>query len=252
MEEKIYYTNSRGNKLCGLLSNPTSQHDRPIIILSHGFDSSKESGTIKKLQERFNEQGISTFRFDFLGHGESDGNLEDLTISESIDDIERAINYLKQQGYTKIGLFGTSFAGTACLIVSSKNPDLIVLLLKSPVSNAAEIVQARKNFEEWQQRGYKIYKSKNGIEVKLTFDLYKDYLKHDGYEAAKKIKIPTLIVHGNKDQAIPIDQSTKTANLINNCKLEIIQGADHVYSNPEDSEKALNLLTKFVLQNFSK
>jgi pimeloyl-ACP methyl ester carboxylesterase len=41
------------------------------------------------------------------------------------------------------------------------------------------------------------------------------------------IKVPTLIIHGSKDIAVPVEQSKRTAELIPGSQLEIIEGAGH-------------------------
>lgn len=250
--EKVYFKNSKGNNFCGILSNPTLGKEKPIIILCHGFSSSKDSRTYKKLEEMLNNHQISTFRFDFFGHGESEGKFEDITISEAVDDILNAISFLKKQGYSKIGLIGSSFGGISSIMAASKTKDLFVLALKSPVSNYKEIEMAtktEKQLKEWRGKGYTYYISGDGRKLKLNYTFFEDFESNNGYEAARKIKIPTLIVHGDEDESVPIEQSRKTANLIQDCKLEIIEGADHRYSNSEDFEKMLSLISSFVIKN---
>lgn len=252
MEKKIYFKNSKGNKLCGILSNPISNKKQPIIILSHGFSTSKNSRTYLRLQNILNKHQISNLRFDFFGHGESEGKIEDITISEAVDDILNAIKFLKNQGYTKIGLFGSSFGGIASLITASKTDDLFLLVLKSPVSNYEEkeiATKSKKELEDWKNKGFRYYVSGDGRKLKLNYTFFKDFKNNNGYKAAKKIKIPTLIVHGDNDETVPIEQSKKTANLIKNCKLEIVKGADHRYSKPKDFEKMLDLISNFIVQN---
>ena len=252
MEEKVYFKNSKGLKLCSILSNPTSSKEKPIIILCHGFSASKNSHTYVRLQEILNKYQISTFRFDFFGHGESEGKFEDITISEAVDDILNAIKFLKNQGYTKIGLVGSSFGGIASLMAASKTDDLFILALKSPVSNYEEkeyATKSKEELEEWRNRGFRYYVSGDGRKLKLNYTFFEDFKNNNGYEAAKKIKIPTLIVHGDNDESVPIEQSKKTASLIENCKSEIIEGADHRYSKPEDFEKMLDLISKFIIES---
>ena len=58
MQEKSYFSNSKGNKICGILSNPTSELSTPVIILCHGFTTSKNNFTNTKLEKMFNEQKI--------------------------------------------------------------------------------------------------------------------------------------------------------------------------------------------------
>jgi len=83
----------------------------------------------------------------------------------------------------------------------------------------------------------------------LNYSFFEDAKNNNGYEAAKKIKIPTLIVHGDKDESVPVEQSIKTAKLIENCKLEIIKGSDHYYSKPEDFDKMIKLVVDFIVEN---
>ncbi len=252
MQEKIYFSNSKGNKICGILSNPTLELSAPVIILCHGFTTSKDSFTNIKLEKIFNEQKIATFRFDFFGHGESEGDFENITISEAIDDILNAIKYLKEKGFSKLGLVGSSFGGISSLVAASKTDDLFVLALKSPVSNYLDKElqkRPKEEIEKWKSDGYVVHTNGKGEKKKLNYSFFEDFKNNDGYEAAKKIKIPVLIVHGDKDESVPIEQSKKTADILEDCKLEIITGADHTYTNPADFEKMLGLISKFVIEH---
>jgi pimeloyl-ACP methyl ester carboxylesterase len=247
MQEKIYFSNSKGNKICGILSNPTSELSASVIILCHGFITSKDNYTNTKLEQIFNKQKITTFRFDFFGHGESEGNFENITISEAVDDILNAIKYLKDKGFSKIGLVGSSFGGTASINAASKTNELFVWVLKCPVSNylERELQKPKEETEAWKNKGF-VYKN-NG--KKLNYSFFEDIKNNDGYEAAKKIKIPTLIVHGDEDKTVSVEQSKKTTSLIENCKLEIIDGAGHKFNNPGEFEKMLDLISKFIIKH---
>lgn len=252
MKEKLFFEDSKGNKLCGILSNPTSDKNKAIIILCHGLASSKESRTYTSLETLLNKNSVSTFRFDFFGHGESEGKFENLTITKAVDDISKAIKTLKKLGYKKIGLMGSSFGGIAGIMAASKIKGLIVLALKSPVSNYEEktnLTETKTELNNWKAIGYRYYEYNEGKKLKLGYAFLKDFKNNDGYKAAKKIKIPTLIVHGDKDESVPVEQSIKTSKIIESCKLEIVKGADHQYSNPKDRERMLKLISKFIIKN---
>lgn len=252
MNEKIFFENSKGQKLCGILSNPTSLKDKPVIVLCHGFSTSKDGRTYVRLEEILNNSGISTLRFDFFGHGESEGKFEELTLSEAIDDIQKAIKLLKDAGYTKIGLFGSSFGGMASIVTASDTHDLYVLALKSPVSDYLGILLARiseQELKDWKKDGVIHFTGTESEHLKLNYSFFEDTTNISAYDMARKIKIPTLIVHGNKDETVPVEQSKKTADLIENCQLKIIEGGDHTYSKAQDFEKLLDLVSKFIIQN---
>ncbi len=252
MKEKLYFEDSNGCKLCGVLSNPISATDIPITILVHGLGSNKNSQTYLRLEEVLNSSNIASFRFDLYAHGESQGNFAQLTFSRTIDDMLSAIKFIKGLGYSQIGLTGSSFSGIAALITASRTDDLALLALKSPICNYRKMVAVKRPagyVDSWEQRGYTYWISSDKKRLRLNYSFYEDSEHHNGYEAAKKIRIPTLIVHGNKDDSVPVEQSIKTAKIIKNCHLEIIKGADHNYSNPEHFERMIGLISEFVVNN---
>ncbi len=250
-QEKVYFKNSKEDRLCGILSNPTGDKERQVIIFCHGFNSSKESKTNIALQKKLNNGKISTFRFDFFGHGESDGKFEDITISEGVDDTLNAIDFLKKQGYSKMGLFGSSFGGITSVMTASKTDNLSMLALKSPVSNFKEILVSElgEDIKKWKKRGYRHHIDRSGEKKRLNYSFFKDSKNNNGYQVAEKIETPTFIVHGGDDVAVPVSQSTKISGFIKNCKLEIINGADHWYSKEGEFEKMVNLVSEFIIHN---
>ncbi|NQT79941.1 MAG: alpha/beta fold hydrolase [Candidatus Aminicenantes bacterium] len=251
MKEKIFFTTKKGNRICGILSNPTSLKEKPIIILCHGFSTGKDGRTYVRLEEILNAEEISTFRFDFFGHGESEGKFEEITTSEAVDDVLNAIQFLKESGYIKIGLVGSSFGGLASIITASKIKSLYVLALKSPVSDYESMAVEWNNKYEikiWEEKGFIDVNGVDGERRRLNYSFYEDAKRIYGYGAAKKIKIPTLIVHGDKDETVPIEQSQRTAGLIKNCRLETIKGGDHTYTKAEHFEKMLDLISRFIFE----
>ncbi|MAG47838.1 hypothetical protein CL617_04485 [archaeon] len=250
MQEKIYFENSKGDKLCGILSS--SNKENPLIILSHGFASSKESSTNIELEKVLNENNISTFRFDFYGHGESEGKFENITISEGVDEVLNCVKFLKEKGYKKLGLVGGSFGGIVSILAASKlGNGIYLLVLKCPVSNHMEELITkgyRISPEKWKEKGFLEYQ-KN---LRLNYSFYEDSVNIDGYKAAESINIPTLIVHGDKDEAVPVEQSKKVSKIIKDCKLEIIEGANHRFSEEKDFNKMIKLISEFIIKNIKK
>jgi len=63
---------------------------------------------------------------------------------------------------------------------------------------------------------------------KGLFDCIKQFSETDFTEDLKKIDVPTLIIHGDDDQIVPIEASAKlSSNLIKNATLKIYPGAPH-------------------------
>ena len=252
MLKKVYFKDSQGIELCGVLSGKKEDFSAPIMILCHGFTTSKDNSTNNKLEGILNKDNIATFRFDFFGHGESRGDFSEITISKAVDAILQAIKYIKTLGYYNIGLFGSSFGGMSSIITASKTEDLSLLVLKSPVSDYFEVETMRrnkKNINEWQNKGYVIHKNSKGEERKLKYSFFEDIKNNNGYEVAKNINIRTLIIHGNLDNVVPIEQSKKISKIINDCELKVISGAGHKYSNPGEFNEMINIASNFISNN---
>ena len=252
MQEKIWFKNSKGDKLCGILSGTKAQYNGPVIILCHGLGTNKDNRTNKRLEEILNKNNIATFRFDFYGHGESDGKFENVTASEAVGDVLKASDFLRKMGYEKIGLIGSSFGGITGLLAAPKIKKLFVMAFKCPVSDypASKLEQLGKSgIDEWKKKRYIFYKTWDGRALKLKWSFFEDLKNNIVYESAKKINVPVLIVHGDKDDTVPIGQSIKTARLIKNCRLEIIKGADHFLSKQKDFEKCIKLISNFIIKN---
>ncbi|MFS2003144.1 alpha/beta fold hydrolase [Duganella sp. CT11-25] len=64
--------------------------------------------------------------------------------------------------------------------------------------------------------------------IKNAYDCIKQFSETDFTEDLKKIDVPTLFVHGDDDQIVPIDASAKAAvKLVKNATLKIYEGAPH-------------------------
>lgn len=222
MEEKVFFKDSEGNKLSAILSNPNKDQSQ-IVILCHGLNSTKDGSTNKGLKDTFEKHKISTFRFDFFGHGESEGKIEDRSVSKFVDGILKAIKHIKDLGFKKIGICGTSFGGLSAVIAASKSSDLKVMALKAPGMG-----QKERNLPN-----------------------YKDDFEIKGWiKAGKEVNIPTLIVHGSEDKDIELKFGEELSKSIRSSKLIVFDGADHRFSKKEDYDKSVKKISEFIIKNF--
>ena len=249
MEEKVFFKNANGSKLCGVLSDPTGDKTKTIVIICHGYNSSKDRPSYTSFSSKLYELGIASFRFDFFGNGESEGKIEDLTFSEAVEDIHLSIQYLKTLEYTNVGLFGSSFGGTAALIAASKTNELSFLSLRCPIPNYEDRAKQKLGAEtivQWKRTGF-LYNEEDKVNMKYSF--YEDFKNNDGYEAAKKVLIPTCIVVGDADEFVPIEQIYKIQPLLQKLELTVISGADHQFTNKEHNKHMFETLMKFIMKH---
>ncbi|MEX0621446.1 MAG: alpha/beta fold hydrolase [Candidatus Woykebacteria bacterium] len=201
-QQKISFKNSLGLTLAALLEG--ERRDVPVVVMCHGYGSSKNSTSTTGLSSELVKKGITTFRFDFTGCGQSEGKLADLVPSQGLDDLKSAISHM---GFGDFALYGSSFGGHVSIWYASKDP-VLALALKAPVSDYADVVS-----EEISDRRKKF--------IEDTRDL-------DLYEKAKNIKSPVLILHGDADDVVPIGQSKKLIKHIGGeAKLEVLRGTSH-------------------------
>lgn len=252
MEEALTFADRQGHRVAAVLATPPAPTDR-AVLLCHGFLSGKNSTTNKALTRSLTDQGIATFRFDFFGHGESEGPFENLTVTIALGQALAALDWLAARDYQRIGLIGSSFGGFVAILAASQTPGLACLGLKCPVVDFAEVLR-----REFGELGLARWKTCDEIPdvtggptpVRLRYALYENCREYDGYKAAARITIPTLIVQGAKDELVPLHQSSRLMEALRGTRhLEIIPGADHTFTRGEDFKKMTTLLADWMVKH---
>jgi pimeloyl-ACP methyl ester carboxylesterase len=90
-------------------------------------------------------------------------------------------------------------------------------------------------FEQWREQGFTIY---NGQRLNVTL---LDELENINVPAAvRKIGCPVLILHGDADEVVPVDEAYELNDCLANAKrLSILKDADHRLSNPAVLQRAV-------------
>lgn len=251
MEKKLELNLTDQLKTSVVLATPEGSTSR-AVLLCHGFMSSKESETNRTLTPRLLSKRIAACRFDFFGHGESDGPFSRLTLTQCLEQTEGMIRWLNENGYTEVGLVGSSFGGLVAVHTAARHPALFAVALKCPVSDYPPIWRAQlgeTGMSHWKESGILAIATPHG-KARLDYAFYEDQLKYDTYRAAAQIKPPTLIVHGEADEYVPFDQSLRlfdTLRLPNDQReMEAIPGANHEFSKTEDFERMITRIEKWI------
>jgi non-heme chloroperoxidase len=78
---------------------------------------------------------------------------------------------------------------------------------------------------------------------KGTFDCIKAFSETDFTEDLKRMDVPTLIIHGDDDQIVPInDSALLAAALVKDSKLKVYPGAPHGLCSTRKDEVNADLL----------
>ncbi len=252
-ERRIHLEVSPGEKTTLVLAEPGSP-TKQIVLLCHGFLSDKESGTNLALSRRLLPENIATCRFDFDGHGEQNRPLKEMRMSRCLNQVEAILDWLPTQGFTQIGLLGSSFGGLIALHGAARK-NLSVLALKCPVSNYPPLWRDRlgeAGMRFWKENNLLTFAGLDG-RAQLEYEFYEDLLQYDTYKEAATIQAPTLIVHGDADEDVPYSQSEQLFEVLHCEKVfETIEGADHPFTKAPDFEQMLKHLFKWFTAHLKK
>jgi uncharacterized protein len=237
-EEKVAFSTSSGKTLAGTLHHSLDEFRRGTVILCHGMDSNRNSEKLVHLGRVLARRGIVTLRFDFAYVGESSEKFADITYSGEVEDLRAACSFMRDRYAGKIGVLGSSMGGTVALLFAAEEPDIAALVaIAAPVHPEAfpRRILNPKQLQRWRERGFTFY---NGRRLNLA--LLEDLETIDVLQAARKVACPVLIIHGEADEVVPVEEAHElNACLSGRKKLMIMKGADHRLSDPVKMQQAL-------------
>jgi len=116
------------NGVVGTLNQPVGVTDAPVVLMLHGFGSSKDEvgNMYARLADALAKRGVGSLRIDFRGFGKSDGDTGMTTISAQVEDALLAHAYLAGLPWVdaeRIGVIGFSLGGGVSTIAAAEHPD---------------------------------------------------------------------------------------------------------------------------------
>ncbi|MEU6351917.1 alpha/beta fold hydrolase [Streptomyces sp. NPDC047072] len=198
----------------------------------HGFTSNRlDLPDFVRMSRLLEEIGIASVRFDLSGHGESDGDLFDVTITGETAETRAVIQTVRTFDFVdgeRIGLVGMSMGGVVAGIVAAEEPGIGALCLWSPTAVApAEIgkgyLKGRSLAAEIEEKGYfdadGHRMSAAHVEDIATLDVSGRSGRYGG---------PVHILHGDKDDIAPLEHARRhLEHYDGNAELQVVESADH-------------------------
>ncbi|BBF43654.1 lysophospholipase L2 [Lachnospiraceae bacterium KM106-2] len=223
----------------------------PIAILFHGFtgDIGDEPDHVyQKISNQLNHVGIATIRFDFNGHGKSDGDFRAMNLFNELNDAIAILSYVRKLDFvTDIYLIGHSQGSVVAGMLAGYYNDVIAkLVLLAPAATLKTDALAGKCMDA-------VY-DPNHIPETVDVDggnhlvgghYFRIAKSFPIYEVTAQFKGPSLAIHGIFDQIVNADASRKYHKTLSNCQLELLHNLDHgLYG--EDQAHMLTLITDFL------
>ena len=121
----VQFLTSDHVRLSGLLYG----RGKTMVICSHMLHTSKIIWGGSGIPQRLAVLGYQVLAYDFRGNGDSAGSVDVLALDV---DLRAAVDFVHQQGATKIVLLGASMGGTASLKVAAEEQVTAVISLSGP------------------------------------------------------------------------------------------------------------------------
>jgi dienelactone hydrolase len=242
------------------------------VIICHGFKGFAHWAFFPYLARKLADQALTAITFDFSGSGigpdrESFAQAEAFaanTFSRELEDLELLEEYARRKKWIdgKFGLLGHSRGGGMAILYAAAEGSMVGSLVTwSAISYPNR--WSPQDVVTWRTRGYAdITNSRTGQVMKLGTDLLDDVELHGKTKvnieaAAKKIKVPWLIVHGTADETVPSAEAEHLHSLSKGVStLRLIEGANHGFDarHPLDEvppvlEKVVAETAKFFVRN---
>ena len=242
--------------------------DAPAIVICHGFKGFKNWAFFPFLAESLAQADYIalTFNFSRNGIGPDLQNFTELdqfeknTYSHELNDLNCIIDAIASgeigKGLIdpeKIGLIGHSRGGAIALLHTPNDPRIKSLVTWSAIATVERYTA--EQIKLWKSEKFLEFENKRtGQMMRVGLELLKDIQKNKKAlniaAAAEKIETPTLVIHGQEDESVPVAESQIIFDHLASTQKElmIIEGGTHTFgarhpmeSMPEELETVFEL-----------
>lgn len=197
------------------------------LVLLHGWGQDKR--TWGSLQ---NSIGSEAAAWDLPGFGEEKLVSNDWGVPEYAEWVEKKI---KKENWVSVVLVGHSFGGRIAAEIASKNPKWLagLVLYGAPcLYRPSWKIKMIKHLAK-RMRWFKLIKSLVVSRELIDADrvglgrIFRKVVVYDQTKQLELIKVPTLVLWGEKDGAVPVEMAREMATLVDKSELEIIENGGH-------------------------
>ncbi len=215
----------------------------PGVVFLGGFKSDMQGTKAVFLEEWAQARGQAFLRFDYSGHGESDGAFEAGCIGDWLADAAVAIEALTEGPQV---LVGSSMGGWISLLVARAFPERVAGLVT--VAAAPDFTERGfwAEFSELERaklmrEGRILRPSEYGDAYAITRKLIEDGRNHLVMGAPLHLPFPVRFLQGTADADVPVSWAVDLLAhaMGEDMRLLLVKGADHRFS----SEECLGLIT---------
>lgn len=210
----------------------------PVWVFLHGLGSDRQGEKARRFRDHLSARGPGFLALDFTGHGDSGGDCHGLSLTRNLEDIDRAVSFLREEAPTApLVLVGSSMGGIAALWYASLYSGAVgrVFAIAPAFLMAARFAASLSAAarRDWADRGF-LSVSIGDRDLEIGWGMVTD---EDGYpmeRLAADLQTPSVLIHGDEDAVVPPELSRDFAASCPVAELVEIEGGDHRLSDRKD------------------
>lgn len=242
MADEFKITNRSGQTLVGDVR--IANIPKGLVFIQHGLSGFRKQPYLAALCDYLHQQSFTVCAFDAANSfGESDGALEQATLTRHHNDLVDVISWAKGQSWyqSPYYLVGHSLGGASVILYAARYPEEVAALAPlSTVTGGKNWIYAHETYVpadwgEWQRTGYREKVSKtSGKTGRISMAFVDDLRQYELLELAPKLTMPVFMMVGDKDTSTPVEcQKPFFEGLSDKVKsascLHIVEGAAHTF-----------------------
>ena len=245
---KFKYLKILNNKKIRYLNN--YQKNNLYIVFLHGFMSDIEGEKPNAIFKYAKKNKIGFLAIEYSGHGKSSGKFTQGNISKWSNEVKILIKkIIKKNNFILVGSSMGSWLALNQLRYFKKQIKGFIGIGSAPefLENLMWKKFTKKMKKEIKKKG--IINIKHGnYEYPITYQLIKDGRKNRVLNKKFSNSIQLTMIHGSKDEVVPIRYSKQILKLFKKVKknLVILKNGNHSLSSKKNLKKILNELNNMI------
>ena len=240
-------------KLSAVLQTPDNKTSYPLVMILHGFTGNKNETILNGIADKLEQNGIASIRFDFNGHGDSEGRFEDMTVPNEIEDAKKVYEYVRNlSGVTSIAMAGHSQGGVVTSMTAGQlgKDKIKCIVLMAPAAVLREDAI----------RGSIMGKQYDSLNPPATIEIYnglklgRNYVLTARdlpiYETAAGFTGSACIIHGTGDTVVPYTYGERYTHLYPNSEYHLLDNLDHVFS--QNQQLVIDIASDYLIRELNK
>jgi alpha-beta hydrolase superfamily lysophospholipase len=202
---------------------PTPAHRR-LVVLVHGMRVSWDK--IALIGRDIHAKGYDVLMFDLRGHGGSDPSRLFMGRNER-GDLRAVQGWAGSKGFTpeRIGWLGQSMGASTLLMEAARNPGIRAAVMDSPYGDLPELLGTQLSRHSHLPA---FFNPGILLAARWAFGVRTDDLVPIRFARAWGAR-PMLLIHGEEDEIVPVDQAIRIANAVGpTCHAVTLPGVMHV------------------------